>query len=91
MKKKYFYFLIGLILIDIFFSLLFNADLLDRQKELVQLQKRVNELQAENERLKREVAQLSSLTRIAKQASGMGLTRNNQRIIVIGQNQFAMR
>ena len=91
MKKQYFFFLAGLILLDIFLSLLINADLLTKQERLVQLQERAIRLEAENDRLKREVAQLSSLNRIAKLASEMGLVRDDQRLIVVSQDQFAMR
>jgi len=91
MKKQYFFFLAGLILFDIFLSLLINADLLTKQERLVQLQEKVAKLEAGNDRLKREVAQLSSLNRIAKLASEMGLARDDQRLIVVSQDQFAMR
>ena len=89
--KKYILFITILVLFDVFLSLWVNADLLEKQERLAQLQERVVKLTAENDRLKREVAQLSSLNRIAKLASEMGLARDDQRLIVVSQDQFAMR
>lgn len=91
MKKGYFFFLAVMILVDICLSLLMNVDLLDKQEQLVQLQEKATRLTAENEHLKREVAQLSSLNRIAKLASEMGLVRDKQRLVVVTQDQFAWR
>lgn len=91
MKKQYLFFLAGLTLFDIIFSFLINADLFDKQKQLARLQEKVVNLEVENGQLKREVAQLSSLNRIAKLASGMGLVQDNQRLLVVSQDQFAMR
>lgn len=91
MKKQYFFFLIIIILGDIFLSLLINTDLLGKQERLVQLQGKATRLTAENERLRRETAQLSSLNRIVKLASEMGLARDKRRLIVVSQDQFAWR
>ena len=89
--KKYFLFLIGIVLVNISLSLMINADLFTCQKELFSLQQSLISAREKNNRLKREAASLSSLNRIAQLASKTGLAREEKKIVIVSGDRFAMR
>ena len=89
--KKYFIFLVFLILIDVFVCLSVNADLLSIEKDYGFYHQTLVELRQRNDQLTRETTHLSSLTRINQLAEEMELTLDKKRIVFISQDQFAMR
>jgi len=89
--KKCFFFLIGIVLVNISLSLIINADLFTCQKEFFSLRQNLISASEKNSHLKREAANLSSLNRIAKLALKNGLAREEKKIVIVSGDRFAMR
>ena len=87
--KKYFLFLISLIIIDAIFSIAINTNLAFKEKEYSQKQEIVIELREKTETLQLVTAQLSSIHRISEQATLMNMGKTE--IVHIDQQVFAMR
>lgn len=77
--------------IDIFVCLGTNAHFISIEKDYRFYQNQIEKLEKENEALVRETAHLSSLKRISQKAMEIGLAENNERIVSVSYEKFAMR
>ena len=84
--------LVGLVLLaNILINLSINADLLETEKEYSRISNNLETLKLENEELNKDVAKLTSITRIAQEAEKLDISTNNQDIVYIVGDRFAKR
>ncbi len=87
--KKYIFYIIGLVSIDILVTLIISTQMLTVQQNYQHLRQVEKDLQSENNRLSREVAHLSSLNKISQTAEDLGLTKTGTRIVYVKKDVFA--
>ena len=79
------------LLANIIISLSINADLLDSEKKYQQLDETINGLRTKNQKLNQQIAQLTSITRVAQEAEKLNISTDNQKIVFIIGDRFAKR
>lgn len=89
--KKTVFVLVSVLFLDIAINLGLNANLVTLQRNYLDLEVKITQLSSDNQKLEKNLADLSSLSRINELATAMGLQSDQKSIVLVSRGQFAKR